>query len=260
LDNRNWKRVWSFGGVRSAVPTTLPAQALGPADSFDGKVRGAVVVPDALLAPAPVDAARPGATVTVPVSLVVKEGASVSGLQFRAVVKAEGNAPVLTNAASFKASDGLPAPVSLDGLPANEVVAAWSLFLNKLAKPLEGRVAVGSVSFVVPENAQPGDLYTVDVVSADGGPNEVSQYDIQGGTAVVAVQAIAPRADKTVPGFRLNWQGFAGKSYVIESTTDLVNGPWTVEQDNIPGRGRALEYVDRNTAGTTKFYRVRPKR
>jgi hypothetical protein len=55
----------------------------------------------------------------------------------------------------------------------------------------------------------------------------------------------------------LRWLSAPGKKYVIETTTDLVNGPWTVLVSGVIGDGRLQEFLGTATGATTQYYRVR---
>ena len=55
----------------------------------------------------------------------------------------------------------------------------------------------------------------------------------------------------------LRWLSAPGKHYIIETTTDLVHGPWTVLVTGVIGDGRIKEFLDEETSGTTQYYRVR---
>jgi hypothetical protein len=55
-------------------------------------------------------------------------------------------------------------------------------------------------------------------------------------------------------GFGINVNGVAGRRYVIEASTDLVN--WTAVT-NIVSAGEAIQFLDREAANfTRRFYRV----
>lgn len=59
-------------------------------------------------------------------------------------------------------------------------------------------------------------------------------------------------------GVGLRWLSAPGKSYVIESTADLVNGPWTVVAEGIAGDGQIQRVIDsQGGAGAGLFYRIR---
>jgi hypothetical protein len=55
----------------------------------------------------------------------------------------------------------------------------------------------------------------------------------------------------------LRWLSAPGKKYILESTSDLANGPWIVIASGVVGDGTIKEYLDSNTAAGTLYYRVR---
>jgi hypothetical protein len=55
----------------------------------------------------------------------------------------------------------------------------------------------------------------------------------------------------------LNWLSAPGKTYVIETTSDVVNGPWTTVASGVLGDGTLKEYLASNTLDSTQYYRVR---
>ena len=77
----------------------------------------------------------PGNTYSIPVSVNVLPGYSLSGLQFRATLVPNGNAPA-PGQIQFSAAPGLPAPyASTQGLSPNDIIYAWSLFAAFHARP-----------------------------------------------------------------------------------------------------------------------------
>ena len=58
-------------------------------------------------------------------------------------------------------------------------------------------------------------------------------------------------------GFLLKWKGFGGKQYVVECTTDPVNGPWKAISDAFQGTDGALNFDAPKLDPTSLFYRVR---
>jgi hypothetical protein len=55
----------------------------------------------------------------------------------------------------------------------------------------------------------------------------------------------------------LRWLSAPGKKYVVESSTDLVNGPWTVMVQGVLGDGNVQQFIDSNATESTLYYRVR---
>lgn len=58
-------------------------------------------------------------------------------------------------------------------------------------------------------------------------------------------------------GVRLRWLSAPGKSYVIESASDLTRPEWSVIAAGIPGDGEYQEYSDSDISQQTRFYRIR---
>lgn len=55
----------------------------------------------------------------------------------------------------------------------------------------------------------------------------------------------------------LQWQTIAGKKYVIESSSDPVNGPWTTVSSDVVGSGTIVQFLASQPAQGNLFYRVR---
>ncbi len=55
----------------------------------------------------------------------------------------------------------------------------------------------------------------------------------------------------------LRWLSAPGKSYLLESTSDVIHGPWTVVASGVRGDGFMKEFQDSNLSGTVRYYRVR---
>jgi hypothetical protein len=54
----------------------------------------------------------------------------------------------------------------------------------------------------------------------------------------------------------LRWLSAPGKAYTIETTSDLINGPWTVVTSGIVGDGNWKEFLHASGAQSTQYYRV----
>jgi hypothetical protein len=256
----NWSRSWSVGGVRvaTAITTNLVRSASSPGQEVDSALRGHVW-PDAEITAGDFGQAQPGQNVTVPIRVKVLRGRGLAGLQFRAAVQPESGAPALDRPVQFTPASSIPNPLQANGLPIDQVGHAWTPLLNPFAAALAEEVEVGTLTFMVPVNAQTGQAYSVRFLSADGAPDLETAVDLAGNAGSVVVGA-PPKT--TVPsvgprGFKLNWQGQTGQHFVIESSADLVR--WTVEAADVTGRGRVQEFLDQGTAHSAKFYRVRPK-
>ncbi|MHB8521738.1 MAG: hypothetical protein ACYDH9_13395 [Limisphaerales bacterium] len=265
LDTNNWIRLWSAGGVRTSTRTnlnsapSLPAQSSSADSASGGIILNGVRLKNvnAQLGATSQGNANPGDVVNVPVSVNVASGSSLAGLQFRAVVQPVGDAPALTQPVQFTPATGIPAPMA-PTLPSNQAGGGWPVIsqTSSFAAPLTGNNVLGTVSVPIPPTAQPGQLYSVAIVNADGAPNLSTQYNFATGVGFVSVQAPAVQpAVSAMGGFKLNWFGEAGQPYTIESSSDLLN--WTVVGKNLVGSGATLEFTDPNTSGNAQFYRVR---
>jgi len=204
LKTNNWTRSWAIKGVRSAVSVTAnvtgeadsPATEISSGAASDGWVRQAKITAQT------VDQIKPGAQVSVPVSVTVSDGSSVSGLQFRAVITPNNGAPALSVPAEFVPDSTLPAPITMngsqDGLPINETVGAWSLVQNPFTPALQRNHALGQIRFTVPASAQAGQSYTVSFANVDGSPDLQTQYDFESIPATVWVGTPAQVADEVI--------------------------------------------------------------
>ena len=134
----------------------------------------------------------PGNSYSIPVTVNVLPGYSLAGLQFRAILMANGNAPP-PGQIKFTPASGLPAPyANAEGLAPNDVYCAWSLVFTPA---LQGSNFLGSITFQVPPSAQTGQSYTLRFSHEDGSPDLDTSYQLESvpGTAWVASAALTPR-------------------------------------------------------------------
>jgi hypothetical protein len=127
--------------------------------------------------------------VDVPVRIKVASGYKVAGLQFRAIVNSEGAAPPVVQPVQFIQDLALPTPITIkggqEGLPANQVAAAWSLLQNPFPQAIQNIKILGQVRFTVPADAQAGQQYIVRFSNADGAPDMNTQLDFETVPAVI---------------------------------------------------------------------------
>jgi hypothetical protein len=98
----------------------------------------------------------------------------------------------LDQPAQFISAPGLPQPISVDGLPINQVAGAWSLVPSPSFNPaLQGSNLLGHVRFTIPATARPSQCYTVRFLTADGSPDDKTQYDLESVPGCVWVQSVA---------------------------------------------------------------------
>ena len=131
-------------------------------------------------------------TVSVPLYALVSDGASLSGLQFRAVVTPQSGAPALTAAPTFVAASGVGSPLLSRSFSANQAAFGWSL--ESFSYGEDSSNFLGWVTFSVPTNAVTGQTYQVSLQNADGSPNLTTEYDFETRSATVAVNSNAPAA------------------------------------------------------------------
>ena len=255
-DGANWKRAWSTNGVRVALPTTLTGSPALPASLVDTRVT-AEPWPDVQLSGAAVGNVKPGQTVSVPVTVRVAHGAGLVGLEFRARILPQAEAPGLETPARFLPAGGVPSPLLVAGLPTNELGAAWSPLVNPLPQPLAGQAQVGAITFTVPLSAQPGQTYVVDFLHPDGAPDLETQYDFAASAGSVTVAGPAGGAGTVAgpQGVRLRWYGDVNQRYQVETSSDLAH--WTLQTNNLTGRGRWLDFIDAQVTNQARFYRVK---
>jgi hypothetical protein len=137
----------------------------------------------------------PGLTYSIPVHVNVLPGYSLAGLQFRAILAPNGDAPA-PGRIQFSSAPGLPAPyASTQGLSPNDLICAWSLFQPfTFAPALQGSNLLGWISFQVPSAAHAGQSYALRFSGADGSPDLDTLYQLESvpGAAWVNSAALAP--------------------------------------------------------------------
>jgi hypothetical protein len=57
-------------------------------------------------------------------------------------------------------------------------------------------------------------------------------------------------------GFTLQWSSVINKHYSIQSSYNMMSGPWTTVATNILGNGQTMQWTDSNAVGKTEFYRA----
>ncbi len=180
----NWQRFWAGGSRTNGTTSLVPAARRTAATPPPGEVW----FRQAALGALPLENVAPGATVNVPVFARVARGASLAGLQFRAVVNPVEGAPDLTLPPQFIALNQLLNPGSTTGLR-NAVAAGWNI--GQLALPALSSNVLGFVRFTVPPTAPAGSSYTVGFANADGSPDFTTQYNFETRGASVWVQRAA---------------------------------------------------------------------
>jgi sugar lactone lactonase YvrE len=192
LDPADWARVWSAGGdlVDYSTNLVVPHALAGPSAKIN--TLSAPWYRQVLLGAASVGYAVPGTTVDVPVYTKLADGSTLSGLQFRAVVTPQGDAPALTVSPQLTLAAGVTGPLLTKSFKAGETAFGWQLdsfdYLSRSSNFL------GWVSFTIPPTATTGQSYIVSLANADGSPDADTQYDFETRSATVTVNAAAPPA------------------------------------------------------------------
>jgi hypothetical protein len=307
LDTNVWKRVLSQNGrkaeqgelIRISPQPDAVAQELSASSWFRHAQLGAIGL----------DNASPGQRVSIPVYLNVKPGYTVRGLQFRAQVTPEGDAPGLGAQADYSPAAGFPAAAWKMDVAAGDLLQAWSI---GDMPALQKSNVIGFIRFTVPPTAVSGQNYTVHFVGVDGAPDLQTQFEFESFPVSVWVDCPAQRAPETISdewktrffgncrlalaqGARdpdddgldnateyakgtnpvdlrlhsgqmitgqgeticLRWFGELGKTYIVETASNLATPNWQILAANLPGEGGLMEYLVKTTTGSASFCRVR---
>jgi sugar lactone lactonase YvrE len=194
MDTNNYIRFWSNGDVSfpshavvdwtpggPPVPLSLES-ALSKDGSGPNKLSltnpppGLVWFCQATVSSGVITNAMPGNTYSLPVSVSVLPGFSLSALQFRSIVSGSSGAPAVTSI-QFKPAAGVPSPLVLPGLSGNDTVNVWGF--GSFATPLQKSNYLGTISFTVPAGASPGDSYALHFSGVDGAPDSGTEYEFE---------------------------------------------------------------------------------
>ena len=209
FDPNNWMRSWSVGGVRTNRPVgTLPvaASSLKARTPTKSAPPGAVWQRQGSIGATTLTNVSPGNYYMIPVYAKVLPDYSLAGLQFRATLSPQGNAPSVSSI-QFLANNGMPNPsYVLSGGSANDLVCAWQI--GSFVFPLQGSNLLGHIRFQVPFSAQPGQSYVLHISKPDGAADFQTQYDLESipGTAWVQSSAQQP-AEIISDEWKLNFFG-----------------------------------------------------
>jgi hypothetical protein len=133
------------------------------------------------------------------------DGATLSGLQFRALVTPCNGAPPPAQAPQFTPDAGVAAPSLQQGFQPGETAFGWSLgSFNFL--PLSSNF-LGLITFTIPPGALPGQAYSISFGNADGAPDLQTQYDLETRSASVTVGAPATPASICSDDWKLHFFG-----------------------------------------------------
>jgi hypothetical protein len=142
----------------------------------------------------------------VPVYLRVITGASVSGMEFRALVTPnDDTTPALTQTLQFIPAPGIAAPLSSSFNP-GELGCGWSL--GSFSAPAASSNQVGWLQVTIPANATAGESYTVTFTNADGSPDLNTEYDFETCSTVINVgYTPAPTPDGISDDWKIHFFG-----------------------------------------------------
>jgi hypothetical protein len=224
MDTNNWARAWSTNGDLVDVPTTLTASKVVP------QVLQPKLAPtwpwyrQALIGAVSTGNAVPGRTVNVPVYVKLSDGATLSGVQFRAVVTPQGSAPTLTQSPQLSLASGVPGPTLQQSFTASDAGFGWALgSFNYLSRSSN---FLGWVTFTIPATAHSGQTYSVSFANAGGAPDLSVKYDFETRSACVAVGGSAPPASICSDEWKVHFFG----SLANPSAGDLADP----DSDGVP--------------------------
>jgi|GEM_PF-2526216 len=192
LRDDNFTRYWTNG---FDSPLSLSLTGLTRNASPDGvgttlKPKGAV---ERWFRPANLQAqirqtVTPGAPVSVPVILEVKQGFTVRGLQFAATVESS-DGTIAKPTVGFTRAGGVPVGLGASELEQGQTGYAWPVGGVTFSA---GSYTLGSLNFVVPANAPAGTTFTIRFVNADGAENIETQMDFETLHGAVMVNGTLP--------------------------------------------------------------------
>jgi streptogramin lyase len=202
LDTNNWARAWSAGGLLTNFTVSLRP---GPLLRVPHPKLIAPWYRQALVGAVSLGQAVPGASVAVPVYVETTDGATLSGLQFRALVTPGNGAPPPTQAPQFTQDAGVPAPSLQQSFQPGEMAFGWSLGSFDFL-PLSSNF-LGLITFTIPAAALPGQVYGLSFTNVDGAPDLQTQYDLETRSASVTVGAPATPASICSDEWKLHFFG-----------------------------------------------------
>jgi hypothetical protein len=180
LDTNVWHRKWTADGTRIAIQGTnfdaplKTAEKLTASDPRYGSTATIVWTKDALITGDSSHGTQ-GGQGRVPVYLNVRSGRRVAGMQFTALVTAQGANPAVSSI-TFVPAPGIPG-ASLSANAPGSVSCGWNL--GAFNPPLTGNTLLGYVQFTVPTLSFTGQSYLVEFNNADGSPDLDTQYNFE---------------------------------------------------------------------------------
>ncbi|MGO8677970.1 MAG: hypothetical protein ACLQVX_19150 [Limisphaerales bacterium] len=202
LDTNNWSRAWSPGGLLTNFTVDLLPEPMVRVP------RPRVVAPwycQALVGAVSVGQAVPGTTVAVPAYVELTDGATLSGLQFRALVASPNGAPPPAQAPQFSPNALLMGPSLQQSFEPNEMAFGWSL--GSFSFQPRSSNYLGLITFTIPAAALPGQVYSLSFTNADGAPDLQTQYELETRSASVTVGGPAVPASICSDDWKLHFFG-----------------------------------------------------
>jgi hypothetical protein len=169
---------WSPSGPVSGALPAAKGETLAPSKtSLNGNPPGLVWLRQALIGAETLTSVAAGSICSIPVYVNVGSGYSLAGLQFRAILSAEGGAPA-PGSLAFAPAPEVPAPtLQLPGLSSRDLVCAWAP--GAFSAPLRNSNYLGVVTFQVPLAAQSGASYALHFVGVDGAHDAQTMYQLE---------------------------------------------------------------------------------
>ncbi len=218
LDPARWERVWADGGVRITRGSNSPG-APNTAGVKLTALPGEVWSRQVVLAAQSFEVVQPGAILDVPVTLDVAAGCELAGLAFRAMVRADGGAPLLDRPIQFVPAASIPAPTQSLVPSYDTVLCGWPLVPSSSFDPtLRGKVLLGYIRVPVPWRSTQGQTYTVHFSNADGSPDIQTQYEFETKSGTLWILSYADKpADVSSDEWKQHFFGSALSDTAIDS-------------------------------------------
>ncbi len=170
-----------------------------------------------LLGASSVGSALPGNVVSIPVYVKLADGATLSGMQFRAVLTPQNGAPALTQVPQLVRASGIAAPTFEQSFLAGMNAFGWQLgsfnFQSRSSNFL------GWITFTIPAGTQAGQSYVLSFANADGSPDLNTQYEFETRSASAAVAVAATPASICSDEWKLRYFG----SLTAANAADLAD-------------------------------------
>jgi sugar lactone lactonase YvrE len=240
--------------VRSATQRQIPGASKS---SLENNPPGLVWLRQALVGADTVTHIAAGSVCSIPIYVNAGAGYSLSGLQFRAVLSAEGGAS-LPGAITFVPASGVPAPAfQLPGLSSNDIICAWGP--GAFSPSLQDSNYLGAVTFQVSPAAQTGDSYALHFLGVDGAPDSQTIYQLESLPGAVWVNSAAPQPPQissdewrvfffgsltnSMAGDNVdadgdgmpNWQEYLAGTNPLDASSKLQFEPLALNTNGLPG-------------------------